>query len=121
MYMKNAAYAREHGELDKYRASYWALKGCMESIEHIIAQEFDGMHLNREALIFALDLNDREYIGWVLACTLRYKSWDGRFSKRNREWATSISLPEIVQERMDEFVLSTHPAVLDGFVDMFRK
>lgn len=49
---------------------------------------------------------------------------DGRFSHSNKEWAEQVSTPEHNAERMTfrtDWVVDSHPAVLDGFVTMFRK
>lgn len=52
------------------------------------------------------------------------KSWDGRFSQVNKEWAKNITIPENVNRGMDanlDYVVESHPAVLDGFIDLARK
>lgn len=52
------------------------------------------------------------------------KSYDGRFSHSNKEWAEQVSTPEHNADRMTfrtDWVVDSHPAILDGFVTMFRK
>ena len=60
-----------------------------------------------------------------LASTIQDKEWDGRFSRSNKEWASSVQLPDTAAEsgfdRRHDYSVDTHPAVLDGFVSMFRK
>lgn len=56
--------------------------------------------------------------------TLHHKNYDGRFSHGNKEWAEQVSTPEHDADRMTfrtDWVVDSHPAVLDGFVTMFRK
>ena len=65
-----------------------------------------------------------ERVGYILANTLRYKNYDGRFSHSNKEWAEQVSTPEHNADRMTfrtDWVVDSHPAILDGFVTMFRK
>lgn len=54
---------------------------------------------------------------------MHHKSYDGRFSHSNKEWAEQVSTPEHNVERMTfrtDWVVDSHPAVLDGFVTMYR-
>ena len=129
VYLKTAAYAREHGELEQYRDSHWANIGCKNEIEHAIARNFDGMHLNKECVQYIVDLYGNERVRLVLAATVQTKAWDGRFSHANKDWALSADFPMYEEEkerrpnwdRRDEYAVSTHPAVLDGFITLFRK
>ena len=56
----------------------------------------------------------------VLANTVQLQDWDGRYSRRNKEWAKTIpnDNPETVR---CGYVLNSHPAVLDGFIDLVRE
>ena len=49
VYPHSAAYAREHGELEQYRASNNAHLQCKESIEAVVREHFDGMYLSHDA------------------------------------------------------------------------
>ena len=65
-----------------------------------------------------------ERVGYILANTLRYKNYDDRFSHSNKEWAEQVGTPEnnakIIKFRAD-WVVTSHSAVLDGFVAMYRE
>ena len=56
----------------------------------------------------------------MLANTVRQLDWDGRFSRQNKAWAKQICFPPDPRHNL-ELVLSGHPAVLDGVVDMYRR
>ena len=58
--------------------------------------------------------------GVILANTVQLQDWDGRYSRRNKEWAKTIpnENPETVR---CGYTLSSHPAVLDGFIDLVRE
>ena len=49
IYPHSAAYAREHGELEQYRASNNVNLQCKESIEAAVREHFDGMYLSHDA------------------------------------------------------------------------
>ena len=61
----------------------------------------------------------------VLAATVQDKSWDGRFSSSNKDWAFSVSLPQGLtdggMDRRHDYAVSSHPAILDGFIWQVRK
>ena len=58
-------------------------------------------------------------VAMVLANTVQLQDWDGRYSRRNKEWAKTIpnDNPETVR---CGYALNSHPAVLDGFIDLVR-
>ena len=121
IYYHSATYAREHGELDQYRETSNDLRICARDIENIISARFDGMHLERVAIDEALALHGREAVGLVLSSTIIYKEWDGRFSRANKEWAHTVRQLDREGGSFLPTVVDTHPAILDGFVTMYRK
>ncbi len=52
IYPHSAAYAREHGELEQYRASNNVNRQCKESIEAAVREHFDGMYLSLDCQHF---------------------------------------------------------------------
>ena len=56
----------------------------------------------------------------VLANTVQLQDWDGRYSHRNKEWAKTI--PNYNSDTVRRgYALNSHPAVLDGFIDLVRE
>lgn len=124
LYPHTAAYALEHGELEQYRASLQANIACKNVIEAAIRQYFDGMHLNEVAVTEVMSAYGKERICYVIANTLQQKSWDGRFSPSNKEWAAQFEIAAAVRPDYDSrgaFVVDNHPAVLDGFTGLLRR
>lgn len=124
LYPHTAAYAREHGELEQYRASLQANIACKNAIEAAIRQYFDGMHLNEVAVTEVMSAYGKERICYVIANTLQQKSWDGRFSPSNKEWTAQFEIAAAVRPDYDSrgaFVVESHPAVLDGFTGLLRR
>lgn len=106
-----------------YRTSYRLNSECKQAIHEAIADNYDGMYLGDDAVDQVVRQYGMERVGYILANTLHHKSYDGRFSHSNKEWAEQVSTPEHNVERMTfrtDWVVDSHPAVLDGFVTMYR-
>lgn len=78
------------------------------------------MHLKDGFINEVIAKHGLSRVKYVLSNTLQVKDGDGRFSSDNREWgfATEITEPE---EQRYLFTVESHPAVLNGFIDLFRK
>lgn len=120
VYPHSAAYAREHGELEQYRASNNVNLQCKESIEAAVREHFDGMYLSHDAAKGVIETYGMERVSMVLSNTVQLQDWDGRYSRRNKEWAKTIpnDNPETVR---CGYALNSHPAVLNGFIDLVRE
>ena len=124
VYYEPFSYAKENDEVDLYRTSYRLNRECKQAIHEAIADNYDGMYLGDGAVDQVVRQYGMERVGYILANTLHHKSYDGRFSRRNKEWAEQVSTPEHNADRMTfraDWVVDSHPVVLDGFVTMFRK
>ena len=123
VYRESLNYAINNGEADKYHDSRKLDRECKGAIEETIRHNFDGMYLKHDIVKPLAEQYGSERIAFVLANTLQQESWDGRFSRDNKAWASEFSIPENIVHGMDmnsELIVSSHPAVLDGFIDMFR-
>lgn len=124
VYYEPFSYAKENDEVDLYRTSYRLNSECKQAIHEAIADNYDGMYLGDDAVDQVVRQYGMERVGYILANTLHHKSYDGRFSHSNKEWAEQVSTPEHNADRMTfrtDWVVDSHPAILDGFVTMFRK
>lgn len=120
LYPYSAKEARERNELSLWRESHRANIACREAIEDAIRRSFDGMYLNEDCLAPVLTAYGYKRTAWVLANTLHELKWDGRFSPANKQWAERHYIPR--DERHNaEITVRSHPAVLDGFVSLYRK
>ena len=109
--------------MDLYRTSYRLNSECKQAIHEAIADNYDGMYLGDGAVDQVVRQYGMERVGYILANTLHHKSYDGRFSHGNKEWAEQVSTPEHNADRMTfrtDWVVDSHPAILDGFVTMYR-
>lgn len=124
VYYEPFSYAKENDEVDLYRISYRLNSECKQAIHEAIADNYDGMYLGDDAVSQVVQQYGMERVGYILANTLHHKSYDGRFSHSNKEWAEQVSTPEHNADRMTfrtDWVVDSHPAILDGFVTMFRE
>ena len=83
-------------------------------------EHFDGMHLNHDAARGVIQTYGMDRVMLVLANTVQLQDWDGRYSRRNKEWAKTI--PNYNSDTVRRgYALNSHPAVLDGFIDLVRE
>lgn len=116
-------FAVKHAAADEYLDSRKLNIECKNAVENAIRTHFDGLHLAHDAVDSVLEEYGRERLAYVLACTVQHKESDGRFSRGTKEWAASIPVAENVSRGMDlnnDYVIDSHPAVLDGFIGLAR-
>ena len=125
VYPQPAAYAREHGELAEYRASLRANISCKEAIEAAIRDNYRDNRLGTEAVGQVTEQFGQERTLYVLAATVRYFDHDGRISRDNKQWTGSMPYLENIDadgnDRSTQFVVSSHPGLLDLFLTQARR
>ena len=125
VYRESAAHARKFGELEQYRKSHFANIDCKKDIEQAISENFDGFRLNKRAAEEIIAKYGPERVSTVLAATVQVKEWDGRFSAANKDWAFTFDFPDAQNDlgfdRRDSYAVTSHPAVLDGFINQVRQ
>ena len=123
VYMGTLEKAMQERNVDAYLDSRKLNIDCKNAIEQAITENFDGMSLNPDTATGVIEKYGEERVAFVLANTLRQLSYDGRFSDGNKRWADGIDVPENISRGMDlnrDYIVSSHPAVLNGFIDMAR-
>lgn len=119
VYRNTAAYAKENGEIQKWRDSKAENIACRDAMDRTVAENFDGAHLKTEAILDSvIAAYGKERVELILAATILEKAHDGRFSRDNKEWAASVPMPEgektyLVSDR-------THPILLDALAKEYR-
>lgn len=123
-YSLNEAKNNGADEVEQYRQSRKLNCACKDTIEAAIRENFDGSHLNSEGSQAVIAEFGHDRVRFVLANTVQQLDYDGRFSHENKAWAKSIYIPpdEIGGRNFRrDFIVGSHPAVLDGFVNQTRK
>ena len=125
------SYACENGEETEFRLSLKANIACKEAIETAIADhttaaksygvEFNAAKAAAEVVTqFAL-----ERTSYVIANTLRFKDWDGRYSPANKAWAKTVpcfSDETGIDDTSRRFVVDKpHPVLIDAFTAKIRE
>lgn len=124
VYMGTLENAMQERNVDTYLDSRKLNIDCKNAIEQAISDNFDGMSLNPDTAVAVVEKYGEERVAFVLANTLKQLSYDGRFSDLNKQWAEGIEVPENISRGMDlnrDYVVSSHPAVLNGFIDMAKR
>lgn len=123
LYLSDLTYAMEHRNADAYLDSRKLNLDCKKAIEEAVASHFDGYHLAHDAAADVVEVYGAERVSFVLACTVQHLKTDGRLSKETKEWADGFIIPENISRGMDlnaDYVVTSHPAVLDGFIGLAR-
>ncbi len=121
LYTHTAMIARMYDELPQYRESLHANIACKEAIEKAINDNYYDWRLNTqfaEKLVAAQFPVER--IRYVLAATVRQKSWDGRISDTNKAWADTIPVAD-EENRLQYVVDQCHSGLTNLFVSRFRE
>lgn len=126
LYKYPAAYARENGELEAYRASHKANIACRDAIDAAIRDNYRDNCLSPDAAKQVIAEFGFDRTLYVLANTVREKEWDGRIDHRNKEWARTIPIFDDIDgfggNRNREFVVDqSHPGLVDLFVKQARR
>ena len=126
VYRYPASYAREHDELEQYRASHKANVACKEAIEAAISAHYSDNRLGKQAALEVIEAFGMDRTMYVLANTVRHKDWDGRISQDNKRWAMTIPVHadrnQWGDDRNTEFVVDkSHPGLTDLFVNQVRR
>ena len=120
LYPYSAKEADRNGEIKLWRESFKENIRCRDAIEAAIRENFDGMRLNGDCASSLIQRFGYKRVAFVLANTLQQLRYDGRFSRDNKDWGKTISVPSD-QEHNSQFCVRSHPAVLDGFINEYRK
>jgi len=120
LYQESVIYAKDHGQIDLFRASYEANIACRDAIEAAIQDGHDGLYLSHDAAKSVLEEFGAERVSHVLAATLLDRRSDRRFSCDNMTWAASVPMFDTGTLHRD-YAVNSHPTVLDGFICLARK
>ena len=119
LYVYSRAEAQEHGELELWQESHKENCKCARAIEDAISRSFDGYALQDSCAAEIISQFGFNRVNFVLSNTICEKSHDGRFSPSNKDWSREIDVPK--DDSNWAFTVDSHPAVLDGFIDLTRQ
>lgn len=114
LYLENAGYARDHGELDMFWASQKANIACRDAIEAAIRERGTSDSVKRVLAQFG-----SERVSYVLAVTLLERREDERLSRETVAWAMSVPIGR-GRARCSDYAISSHTYHLDDFTTLAR-
>jgi hypothetical protein len=112
--------ANERLEVSYYHDSRILNSQCAIIIDGTIQRScYEPNHYNLEmATMVAIHDCGFKRVHAVLSYNILSRQYDGRFSHANREYAADFDLPA---EAFSGAILNSHPILIDGFTDHFRK
>ena len=116
--------AKRLNQLPLWRDSHKENVACKDAIEEAIRRDFDGMYLDKDCAESVIAKFGYHRVAYVLANSLQRKDYDGRFSRGNHDWAKQNYIPpdkDAYTDSNSKFAVDSHPAVLDGFVNQYRR
>lgn len=117
VYKHNARYAREHGELALFKQSAKLNRDCVGTLEAAIRDGWDGAKMNADIIHHVVDRFGKERVEFILANTIVYRMFDGRFSRSNKEWAKTI----VITDPVPQLVVNSHSTIVDAVVNIVRR
>ncbi len=126
LYPYSRAEAKRLNRLDLWRESHKENIVCKNAIEAALRRDFDGTHLKPDCAESIIAAFGYKRVGWVLANTVRQEVQNGHYSEENTAWAKQTYIPpdkdnSSVKDYNLDFVVNSHSAVLEGFIDQFRQ
>lgn len=119
LYQENARYAKEHGEIELFRASQEANIACRDAIEAAILESQDGEQLSIAAKGVLAEFGP-DRVSHVLAVTLLERRDDERLSRDAVAWAASV--PKLnTRARCSDYMINSHSFHLDDFTALARR
>jgi hypothetical protein len=117
IYRQSADHALENDEMQAWRDSRDLNVECGRAIDKaVIDSNYEQYRYDlKTAARTVIEEYGIDRVAWIVAGNVHYHDSDGRLSSNNKEWAKGFDTPK------PDIHLKTHLAVLDGFVDNFRK
>lgn len=125
IYPYSVSRAEEDGDLEWYRQSHKLNIACKDAIENAISHHYRNNTLDAKAVQNVVDQFGWARTSFVLVNTIRNKTWDGRISQDNKQWAQLAPMfPDIDSQgnnRRLRYVVNSHPGLTDMFTKELRR
>lgn len=113
--------AARSGEIDLWLESFRENCACARAIENAISQYYKENCLNPEGAKDCIKQFGFDRVNWVLANTVQEGKDDGRYHRENKEWAKGFNIPNEKDSFNYQFAVTSHPALVDLFIDQARQ
>lgn len=117
--------AEQDGDLEWYRQSSKLNVACKEAIENAISRHYRNNTMDAQAVQDVVTQFGWPRTAFVLANTVNEKSWDGRISGDNKEWAQRAPIfPDVDsygKNKRLRYVVDSHAGLTDLFITVLRR
>ena len=125
IYKNSLKYAKENGELERYRESMNLCDECGTFISHSIAENFNNNYLDvKKVTAEAAGKYGFERAMLMLALRVDSLKYDWRFTADNKEWAQKLLADypnaEEIRKTADRTLGTAHPVLLNAVTEELR-
>ena len=125
IYKNSLKYAKENGELERYRESMNLCDECGTFISHSIAENFNNNYLDvKKVTAEAAGKYGFERALLMLALRVDSLKYDWRFTADNKEWAQKLLADypnaEEIRKTADRTLGTAHPVLLNAVTEELR-
>ena len=125
IYKNSLKYAKENGELERYRESMNLCDECGTFISHSIAENFNNNYLDvKKVTAEATGKYGFERALLMLALRVDSLKYDWRFTADNKEWAQKLLADypnaEEIRKTADRTLGTAHPVLLNAVTEELR-
>lgn len=125
IYKSSLKYAKENGELERYRESMNLCDECGTFISRSIAENFNNNYLDvKKVTAEAAGKYGFERAMLMLALRIDRLKYDGRFTADNKEWAQKLLADypnaEEIRKTADRTLGTAHPVLLNAVTEELR-
>lgn len=118
VYLQSARYAMEHSEIETWRESYHANLACkraLEGTEELSAVRAYNSYKIKEFVDGIIGDYGIERPLYIIARTIQFKDYDGRFSGKLKDWASEYSFPDMNNnpDYSWNYISDVHPCALN--------
>lgn len=97
LYMQNALYAREHGEVDQFRAHLTTMGNFAVVFPHEVNHAIMGYTFHADKVVEYLSKEfSFETVECVIAYMVQLREFDGRIKNAVHRWANRVNLPATI-------------------------
>ena len=93
--------------------------GCANTIDRLIAENYDGQYLREDLAQQAIEQYGFDRVNFVLANAVKHHKDDGRISRENKDWANRWYIP--AEKHTQDYDLHSHPGLINLFINQARK
>ena len=113
--------AKRSGQTDLWDESYNENCRCARAIERVIKLNYHDNRLEGDSAKKVIDEYGHDRVNWVLANTVQMSSGEGRYSLETRKWARGFMIPPDASLKRSTFAVTSHPGLVDIFINQNRK